>query len=69
MSVPEVNAIANFTFLTWETNAFLPDRDPAEYFEEVLRRHPGALESHWIPADRRLWRVEAYPCSKLAASC
>lgn len=57
---PEVNAIANFTFLTRETNEMVTDRDPAEYFEEVLRRHPGALESHWIPMDRELWKVENY---------
>ncbi|HKI02489.1 MAG TPA: DUF262 domain-containing protein [Thermoanaerobaculia bacterium] len=57
---PEVNAIANFTFLTRDTNALLTDRDPAEYFEEIRRRHPGALESHWIPTDRELWKVENY---------
>jgi 5-methylcytosine-specific restriction endonuclease McrA len=57
---PEVNAIANFTFLTRETNEIVTDRDPAEYFEEIRRRHPGALESHWIPADPKLWKVENY---------
>jgi hypothetical protein len=56
----EVNAIANFTFLTRETNEIVTDRDPVEYFEEILRRHPGALESHWIPMDRELWKVENY---------
>ncbi|HSK80718.1 MAG TPA: DUF262 domain-containing protein [Thermoanaerobaculia bacterium] len=57
---PEVNAIANFTFLTRETNEIVTDRDPAEYFEEIRRKHPGALESHWIPMDRNLWKVENY---------
>ena len=56
-----VNAIANFTFLTQETNLAVCDRDPAEYLGEVAARYPGALESHWIPADRSLWRVEDYP--------
>lgn len=56
----EVNAIANFTFLTRETNEIVSDRDPAEYFVEIQRRHPGALESHWIPMDRNLWKVENY---------
>ena len=60
-SRPEVNAIANFTFLTRETNEILSDRNPAEYFEEVRQRHPGALESQWIPMDRDLWRLESYP--------
>ncbi|HEV2851190.1 MAG TPA: DUF262 domain-containing protein [Thermoanaerobaculia bacterium] len=59
-SRPEVNAIANFTFLTRETNEIVTDRDPVEYFEEVQRRHPGALESHWIPMDRELWKVKNY---------
>ena len=22
---------------------------------------PGSIESHWIPTDRRLWRLENYP--------
>jgi len=57
---PEVNAIANFTFLTRETNEIVADRDPAEDFEEILRRYPGALESHWIPMDRDLWKVKNY---------
>src|SRR5262249_22526131 len=57
---PEVNAIANFTFLTQETNGIVNDREPAEYFEEILRKHPRALESHWIPMDRSLWKMENY---------
>jgi hypothetical protein len=56
----EVNALANFTFLTAETNGWLSDRPPQEYFEEVEERQPGALRSHWIPADSDLWRVENY---------
>lgn len=57
---PDVNAIANFTFLTKDTNLLVSDRDPAEYLPEYAARHPGALESHWIPMDRSLWRVERY---------
>lgn len=60
-SRPEANALANFTFLTRETNELVSDRDPAEYFVEVMRGQPGALESHWIPMDPALWRVENYP--------
>ncbi|MHB8576119.1 MAG: GmrSD restriction endonuclease domain-containing protein, partial [Dehalococcoidia bacterium] len=58
---PEVNALANFTFLTEETNLLVSDRDPTEYLEEFVRKHPGAVESHWIPMDRNLWKVENYP--------
>jgi len=57
----EVNAIANFTFLTQETNLLVSDRDPAEYLEEFAAKTPGAVESHWIPMDRNLWKVENYP--------
>lgn len=55
---PEVNAIANFTFLTQESNLYFSDRTPADYLEEVAEKHPGALASHWIPMDRDLWKVE-----------
>lgn len=55
-----VNAIANFTFLTQETNLQVSDRDPQEYLPEIAEKHPGVLESHWIPMDRELWKVERY---------
>ncbi len=56
----EVNALANFAFLTAKTNQQLSDRSPYEYFEEVEKKQPGALQSQWIPMDRDLWRVENY---------
>lgn len=56
----EVNSIANFTFLTQETNLYVSDRDPSEYFEEFIEKHPGAIESHWIPMDKDLWKAERY---------
>lgn len=56
----EVNAIANLTFLTQETNLLVSDRDPAEYFETFERKQPGAVASHWIPMERNLWKVENY---------
>lgn len=55
-----VNAIANFCFLTQQTNLVVGMREPAEYFTEVEAKHPGALESQWIPTDRELWKVENY---------
>jgi hypothetical protein len=57
---PDVNALANFTFLTKETNLLVSDRDPAEYLEEFVAKQPGAVESHWIPMDRNLWKAENY---------
>jgi hypothetical protein len=57
----EANAIANFTFLTKETNLLVADRNPADYLEEFVKKNPGAVESHWIPMDRNLWKTENYP--------
>ena len=56
----EVNALANFCFLTKDTNLDIRDRAPEEYFPEVEARHPGALASQWIPDDRGLWTVDRY---------
>jgi len=56
----EVNAIANFTFLTQDTNLFISDKEPLVYFEEIQSKNPGVLESHWIPMDKNLWRIENY---------
>lgn len=56
-----VNAIANFCFLTQQSNLEVSDRTPQEYFPEVEERHPGTLASQWIPTDPDLWKVENYP--------
>ena len=57
----QVNAVANFCFLTKDTNLQISDRPPAEYFAEIEERHRGALASQWIPMDRELWETENYP--------
>lgn len=59
-SKSQVNAIANFTFITQDTNLQISDRQPLEYLEEIESQHPGAVASHWIPMDRELWKVENY---------
>jgi len=56
----KVNAIANFCFLTKDTNLSISDRLPEEYFPEIEKAHPGALASQWIPTDPELWKVENY---------
>jgi hypothetical protein len=56
----EVNALANFCFLTKDTNLSISDRLPEEYFPEVEKAHPGALASQWIPTDPKLWGIENY---------
>jgi hypothetical protein len=57
---PEVNALANFCFLTKETNLVISDRLPEEYFPKVEQAHPGALASQWIPMDPALWKIENF---------
>ena len=57
---PEVNALANFCFLTKETNLVISDRLPEEYFPTVEHAHPGALASQWIPMDPALWKIENF---------
>jgi hypothetical protein len=54
------SATANITFLIQSANLWVAGREPAEYFPEVEKPHPGALESHWIPMDERLWKAENY---------
>ena len=56
----EVNALANFCFLTKETNLSISDRLPEEYFPQVEAAYPGALASQWIPMDRALWKIDRY---------
>lgn len=58
--IDEVNALANFTFLTQETNLRVSNINPEEYLEEFAEKHPGVIESHWIPMDRQLWKYENY---------
>lgn len=58
---PEVNALANFCFLTKEANLEISDRLPEEYFVEVETKYPGALASQWIPtSDEALWKLDNF---------
>lgn len=56
----ETNALANFCFLTADTNKEISDKLPTDYFPAVESAHPGALASQWIPMDERLWQIENY---------
>ena len=57
---PEVNALANFCFLTKDTNLQIRDRLPEVYFPEIEANHPGALASQWIPMESELWKIGNY---------
>ncbi|MFT4039647.1 MAG: DUF262 domain-containing protein [Thermomicrobiales bacterium] len=56
----QVNALANFMFLTQDTNLKISDQDPAVYLAHYQAKHPGVLESQWIPTNPELWRVENF---------
>jgi hypothetical protein len=51
----EVNALANFCFLTKNTNLVIGARPPEEYFPRVEKAHAGVLASQWIPGDPDLF--------------
>lgn len=56
----EVNAVANFCFLTASSNRTISAGNPHEYLAEVMDSQPGVLESQWIPTDPELWKPERY---------
>ena len=58
----ETNAVANFCFLTQESNLYISKREPKDYFNELINTlgRKEALESQWIPTDKKLWEVKNY---------
>jgi hypothetical protein len=57
----EINAVANFCFLTQESNLIITKREPEEYFKQVIKEAgEEALSSQWIPLDKKLWKIENY---------
>ena len=57
---PQVNAVANFCFLTKDTNLEIRADPPEVYFPRVEEKYPGALASQWIPMDSSLWNEDKY---------
>ncbi len=55
-----INALANFCFLTNESNQILEERLPPDYLPEVEIKYPRALESQWIPMETDLWELKNY---------
>ena len=53
----EVNAIANFAFVTPDSGATLGDQLPEVHLGKCS---PQGLRAQWIPEDRSLWRVDRY---------
>lgn len=56
----QVNSLANYAFLTQDTNRLISDRHPAEYIPTLSKDFPNAFRSHWIPEDTMLYDVENY---------
>lgn len=57
----QVNAVANFMFLTQATNLAVSDQDPFVYLPSFEAKYPGVLASQWVPANPDLWTYENYP--------
>lgn len=57
----EVNALANYTFLTKATNIEISAQEPKDYFPTYIAKTPGAMETHWIPMDPELRAIDKYP--------
>ena len=56
----EVNALANFCFLTKATNLAILATKPEEYMPGYEAKQPGALASQWIPIDTGLWSLDRF---------
>jgi hypothetical protein len=56
----QVNAIANYCFLTQATNLNISDKSPEVYLAEIESNYPGALSSQWVPTNPDLWKLENY---------
>jgi hypothetical protein len=56
----QVNAVANFCFLTQDTNLAIGKQHPSDYFRVAEAKNPGVLASQWIPENTELWQVERY---------
>lgn len=55
-----VNALANYAFLTKDTNIEISDQKPEDYFPVYMKKCPGAMATHWIPEDPELWKIDNY---------
>lgn len=56
----EINALANFCFLTADCNKKIGSKLPEKYLPGCEQDHLGVLASQWIPQDHELWNVDRY---------
>lgn len=55
-----VNALANYAFLTKDTNIEISNQEPRDYFPVYMKKCPGAIESHWVPVNEELRETSQY---------
>ena len=55
-----VNALANYAFLTQQTNLDISDQKPEDYFPIYMEKCPGAIESHCVPTASHLLTIDAH---------
>ena len=56
----DVNALANYCFLTKDCNLKIRNKLPEDYLPKAEAEHPGVLASQWIPSDPNLWNLDRY---------
>ncbi|GAB4007136.1 GmrSD restriction endonuclease domain-containing protein [Nocardioides ultimimeridianus] len=56
----DVNAVANFCFLTKQTNITISATPPSTYMPKVEAAQPGALASQWISTDPAMWETSRF---------
>ncbi len=57
----EVNTLANYCFLTKNSNLKISASQPKIYMPLVEGKLPGALASQWIPGESELHEIDNYP--------
>jgi len=57
----EINEIANMAFISAGTNRELSATSAEDYLADIMKQHgKQALESHCIPTDPNLWKIESF---------
>jgi hypothetical protein len=61
----QIDQLANLALVTKKINLRIGSKSPVEYLPRLEKLNPKMfaeiLASQWIPPDRRLWTVDAYP--------
>ncbi len=60
-SKQQINALANFCFLTAACNKEIGAQKPENYFPKYEGEFPGVLASQWIPESETPWTLDRYP--------